>query len=157
LSLLDEECGFPRATDETFVTKIVSNHDKESFFQADRLNKLKFIVSHYAYNVAYNATGFLEKNKDTLKDELVGLCKSSEHSFIKSLVEKPKLKRGKPVTVGTSFSTQLNKLMSMVNVTTPHWIRCIKPNQSKLPSIFEGANVLAQLRCAGVLDTIKIR
>jgi len=157
LSLLDEESAFPRATDETFTTKIVANHGKEPHFQADRLNKKKFIISHYADKVAYDATGFLEKNKDTLKDELVDLCKSSQHPFIKTLVEKPKLKRGKPITVGTNFSTQLNKLMDMVTTTTPHWIRCIKPNQMKQPQVFEGANVLSQLRCAGVLDTIKIR
>ena len=46
--------------------------------------------------------------------------------------------------------------MTKLNETAPHYIRCIKPNGLNVPSNFEGANVLHQLRCGGVLEAVRI-
>lgn len=34
-------------------------------------------------------------------------------------------------------------------VMEPHYVRCIKPNSLNKPMLFEGGNVLQQLRCGG--------
>ena len=54
---------------------------------------------------------------------------------------------------------QLNSLMETLNKTEPHYIRCIKPNSVKRPAseVFEGMNVLRQLRYAGVFEAVEIR
>lgn len=46
--------------------------------------------------------------------------------------------------------------METLNTTEPHYIRCVKPNGVLKPGIFENFNVLQQLRCGGVLETIRI-
>lgn len=40
---------------------------------------------------------------------------------------------------------------------SPQFVRCIKPNDSRAPKTFEPSKVMKQLRCAGVLETIRIR
>jgi myosin heavy subunit len=44
-----------------------------------------------------------------------------------------------------------------LKATDPHYVRCIKPNDSKQPLVFDPAMVMSQLNYCGVLDTLKIR
>lgn len=46
--------------------------------------------------------------------------------------------------------------MSTIEKTTPHYVRCIKPNPQKRPGIFEKPKVLEQLRCGGVLESVRV-
>lgn len=51
---------------------------------------------------------------------------------------------------------QLFQLMKRLESTTPHFIRCIKSNNSQSPGIYEQELVLQQLRCCGVLEVVRI-
>ncbi|KAF8398665.1 hypothetical protein HHK36_014520 [Tetracentron sinense] len=46
--------------------------------------------------------------------------------------------------------------MQRLESTTPHFIRCIKPNNSQSPGTYEQGLVLQQLRCCGVLEVVRI-
>ncbi|OWK01530.1 hypothetical protein Celaphus_00017786 [Cervus elaphus hippelaphus] len=46
--------------------------------------------------------------------------------------------------------------METLNATTPHYVRCIKPNDEKLPFHFNPKRAVQQLRACGVLETIRI-
>jgi len=54
------------------------------------------------------------------------------------------------------LQSSLNDLMETLKSTTPHYIRCIKPNEKKESFGFDPVHVLQQLRACGVLETIKI-
>ena len=56
---------------------------------------------------------------------------------------------GKVRGVAGSFARQLDSLMSMLGQTTPHYVRCIKPNTTQQAARFEAALTLQQLRCGG--------
>lgn len=58
--------------------------------------------------------------------------------------------------VGSQFRSSLNALMCTLNATTPHYIRCIKPNDSKQPFEYNSPRAVQQLRACGVLETIRI-
>lgn len=62
----------------------------------------------------------------------------------------------KKSTLGSVFKSSLIELMSTINSTQVHYIRCIKPNEAKSAWGFEANMVLAQLRACGVLETIRI-
>ncbi|RZF37289.1 hypothetical protein LSTR_LSTR005621 [Laodelphax striatellus] len=59
-------------------------------------------------------------------------------------------------TVGSQFRDSLNALMATLNATTPHYIRCIKPNDSKHAFEYNAPRTVQQLRACGVLETIRI-
>jgi hypothetical protein len=61
------------------------------------------------------------------------------------------------VTVGAQFKTQLHDLLTVVRATTPHYVRCLKPNAAQVPRQLERDSVVAQLRCGGVLEAVRVR
>lgn len=88
LSILEEESMFPKATDKTFEDKLVTNHlGKSPNFLKPKPPKpgqiaAHFAIGHYAGNVPYNITGWLEKNKDPLNDTVVDLYKKGTNKLL---------------------------------------------------------------------------
>uniref|UniRef100_A0A914Z5Y4 Myosin heavy chain n=1 Tax=Panagrolaimus superbus TaxID=310955 RepID=A0A914Z5Y4_9BILA len=80
ISMLDEECIVPKASDMTYVQKLNDQHlGKHPNFQKPKPPKGKqaeahFAIVHYAGTVRYNANNFLEKNKDPLNDSGKLIC-----------------------------------------------------------------------------------
>ncbi|XP_071955935.1 unconventional myosin-X-like isoform X3 [Antedon mediterranea] len=165
LSLIDEESRFPKGTDGTMLDKLHSNHAKNGFYIKPRVNNSKFGIKHYAGDVFYETTGFLEKNRDTFRDEMLTTIKESRSDFIYDLFEDmqessqpnaAKKNRKKP-TVSSQFQESLHSLMSTLSACNPYFVRCIKPNSTKAPNAFEKTLTLNQLRYSGMLETVKIR
>uniref|UniRef100_H2QN23 Myosin heavy chain 15 n=1 Tax=Pan troglodytes TaxID=9598 RepID=H2QN23_PANTR len=174
LSILEEECMFPKATDLTFKTKLFDNHfGKSVHLQKPKPDKKKFEAHfelvHYAGVVPYNISGWLEKNKDLLNETVVAVFQKSSNRLLASLFEnymstdsaipfgETKRKKGASFqTVASLHKENLNKLMTNLKSTAPHFVRCINPNVNKIPGILDPYLVLQQLRCNGVLEGIRI-
>lgn len=58
--------------------------------------------------------------------------------------------------VGGVFSAQLKSLMTTLYDTTPHFVRCIKPNSVKKPCMFDWDYVKPQLECGGIIEALRI-
>uniref|UniRef100_A0A8D0T7F0 Myosin-6 n=1 Tax=Sus scrofa TaxID=9823 RepID=A0A8D0T7F0_PIG len=170
MSILEEECMFPKATDMTFKAKLYDNHlGKSNNFQKPRNIKGKpeahFSLIHYAGTVDYNIIGWLEKNKDPLNETVVGLYQKSSLKLMATLfssyasadVGKGGKKKGSSFqTVSALHRENLNKLMTNLRTTHPHFVRCIIPNERKAPGVMDNPLVMHQLRCNGVLEGIRI-
>ncbi|ETV99940.1 hypothetical protein H310_07960 [Aphanomyces invadans] len=61
------------------------------------------------------------------------------------------------ISVGAQFRYQLQELMSKISRATPRYIRCIKPNEEKLPQTLDGAQCVRQLKYSGMMEAIQIR
>ncbi|XP_042549014.1 myosin-2 isoform X2 [Dipodomys spectabilis] len=177
-SILEEECMFPKATDTSFKNKLYEQHlGKSANFQKPKVVKGKaeahFSLIHYAGTVDYNITGWLDKNKDPLNETVVGLYQKSSMKTLAYLfsgaqtaeagnasggaAKKGSKKKGSSFqTVSALFRENLNKLMTNLRSTHPHFVRCIIPNETKTPGAMEHELVLHQLRCNGVLEGIRI-
>merc|ERR1719489_716149 len=70
--------------------------------------------------------------------------------------KKKKAKGGGFQTVSALYREQLNKLMTNLRNTKPHFVRCIIPNERKKCGEVDPDLVIAQLRCNGVLEGIRI-
>ncbi|XP_054741847.1 myosin heavy chain, muscle isoform X9 [Anastrepha obliqua] len=176
LSILEEESMFPKATDQTFAEKLVNTHlGKSAPFQKPKPPKpgqqaAHFAIGHYAGVVAYNITGWLEKNKDPLNDTVVDQFKKSANKLLVEIfadhpgqsgtAEQAKGGRGKKgggfATVSSAYKEQLNSLMTTLRSTQPHFVRCIIPNEMKQPGVVDAHLVMHQLTCNGVLEGIRI-
>lgn len=169
LSLLDEESTFPNGTDLTFANKLKQHLHSNSYFRGDRGKA--FTVCHYAGEVTYDTTGFLEKNRDLLHLDSIELLSSCScqlpQIFASNMLTQseknvtgPLFKAGgaesQKLSVATKFKSQLFQLMKRLESTTPHFIRCIKPNNFQSPGKYEQGLVLQQLRCCGVLEVVRI-
>ncbi|KAG7253119.1 hypothetical protein CRUP_014171, partial [Coryphaenoides rupestris] len=124
----------------------------------------------FVYQVEYQCDGFLEKNKDTVNEEQINVLKTSKFHLLVMLLEEhenntdtasssSKMSRRAQTskvhkkTVGLQ---SLTMLMDTLNATTPHYVRCIKPNDLKAPFTLEPMRTVQQLRSCGVLETIRI-
>uniref|UniRef100_A0A9J7Y658 Myosin, heavy chain 10, non-muscle n=1 Tax=Cyprinus carpio carpio TaxID=630221 RepID=A0A9J7Y658_CYPCA len=87
LALLDEECWFPKATDKTFVDKLVQEQGTHAKFQKPRQlkDKADFCIIHYAGRVDYKADEWLMKNMDPLNDNVATLLHQSTDKFVAEL------------------------------------------------------------------------
>ncbi|XP_045907029.1 unconventional myosin-X isoform X2 [Micropterus dolomieu] len=167
LALMNEESHFPKATDDTLLEKLHSQHSKNSFYVKPRVAVHYFGVKHYAGEVVYDVRGMLEKNRDTFRDDILNLLRESRLDFVYDLFEhvlsrnkqdtlKNSSKHRRP-TVSTQFKVSLHSLMATLSTSNPYFIRCIKPNTQKMPDQFDQTLVLNQLRYSGMLETVKIR
>ncbi|XP_032444316.1 myosin-9-like isoform X1 [Xiphophorus hellerii] len=177
LALLDEECWFPKATDKSFVEKVVQEQGTHPKFHKPK--KLKdeadFCIIHYAGKVDYKADEWLMKNMDPLNDNVATLLNQSTDKFVSELwrdvdrivgldkvsgmSEMPgafKTRKGMFRTVGQLYKEQLSKLMATLRNTNPNFVRCIIPNHEKKAGKLDPHLVLDQLRCNGVLEGIRI-
>ncbi|XP_044161130.1 myosin-4-like [Bufo gargarizans] len=173
-SILEEECMFPKATDTSFKNKLYDQHlGKCKNFEKPKPGKGKaeahFSLVHYAGTVDYNITGWLEKNKDPLNETVIGLYQKSSVKLLSFLYSsyaaadaaseggKGKKKKGSSFqTVSALFRENLNKLMTNLRSTHPHFVRCLIPNETKTPGTMENHLIIHQLRCNGVLEGIRI-
>ncbi|XP_041779740.1 myosin heavy chain, muscle isoform X23 [Anopheles merus] len=176
LSILEEESMFPKATDQTFAEKLMTNHlGKSAPFMKPRPPKPgipagHFAIGHYAGVVSYNISGWLEKNKDPLNDTVVDQFKKGSNALmVEIFADHPgqsadpaaaKGGRGKKgagfATVSSSYKEQLNNLMTTLKSTQPHFVRCIIPNEMKTAGVVDAHLVMHQLTCNGVLEGIRI-
>uniref|UniRef100_A0A4X2K8Z5 Unconventional myosin-Va n=1 Tax=Vombatus ursinus TaxID=29139 RepID=A0A4X2K8Z5_VOMUR len=160
--------------------------NKCALFEKPRLSNKAFIIQHFADKVEYQCEGFLEKNKDTVFEEQIKVLKSSKFKMLPELfrddekaispssatpsgrtplsrtpIKPTKVRPGQSAkehkkTVGHQFRNSLHLLMETLNATTPHYVRCIKPNDFKFPFTFDEKRAVQQLRACGVLETIRI-
>ncbi|XP_049273733.1 myosin heavy chain, muscle-like isoform X24 [Rhipicephalus sanguineus] len=176
LSILEEESMFPKASDKTFEEKLKTNHlGKSPNFIKPKPPKpgqaeAHFAIVHYAGTVPYNLSGWLEKNKDPLNDCVVDQFKKGSNALLQAIFEdhpglgggddkggKGGRKKGSGFqTVSGLYREQLNKLMATLNSTSPHFVRCIIPNETKSPGVIDSHLVMHQLTCNGVLEGIRI-
>merc|ERR1719392_615667 len=174
MALCDEECWFPKATDKSFVEKLVTSHAVHpKFVKSDFKSNADFSVLHYAGQVDYSATKWLMKNMDPLNENVIQQLKASQDPFIVNIWKDAEIvgmaqqamsdtqfgartRKGMFRTVSQHYKDQLSKLMVTLRNTNPNFVRCIIPNHEKKAGKINAPLVLDQLRCNGVLEGIRI-
>lgn len=175
LDILDEENRLPQPSDQHFTSAVHRKHKDHFRLSIPRKSKLAvhrnirddegFIIRHFAGAVCYETTQFVEKNNDALHMSLESLICESRDKFVRELFESStnnnkdtKQKAGKLsfISVGNKFKTQLNLLLDKLRSTGASFIRCIKPNLKMTSHDFEGAQILSQLQCSGMVSVLDL-
>ena len=180
LALLNEESMLATGTDEAFANKLGTVMAKSQIVQTPRLNHAAFTIHHYAATVTYQTFGFLDKHRDTLLPGIASTMSSATCAMVQALFKPSSsahhlmmtqdkkthhIQRKKNTTsnhqkslntVGMQFKVSLATLMDKVNETDAHYVRCIKPNGLKSAHAFDHGSVVDQLRCAGVIEAIRV-
>ena len=161
LTLLSEECFFPNGSDAGWLGKIKETHKKHPKFSEDRKDKDSFTVEHYPGKVTYDSKGFLVKNKDPLSQDVIVLMQFSDDEMVSNLFKEKadpsgqkRFKSAKFVGVIDSFRTSLTQLLTTLNKTKTHFIRCVKPNEHKKSNDYNNDVMLRQLYTSGVVQAV---
>ena len=141
-----------------------------------------FVVHHFAASVVYSTEGFLDKNDNKLSDSFEASLRKSEQPFIAAvrvseahhaaaeasdaaasagggpkMAPPPALPGSSGFSsVGKTFLNDLRKLMKELQMTMPHFVRCLKPNHALAPKKLEGQMVLVQMASSGLLEAVKL-
>uniref|UniRef100_A0A672LPC7 Osteoclast-stimulating factor 1 n=1 Tax=Sinocyclocheilus grahami TaxID=75366 RepID=A0A672LPC7_SINGR len=160
MSVLDDVCATMHAkgdgADMTLLQKLqaaVGTHEHFNNWNSG------FVIHHYAGKVSYDICGFCERNRDVLFPDLIELMQSSQFDFIRSLFPENLNtdKKGRPTTASSKIKRQANELVSTLMKCTPHYIRCIKPNETKRPKDWEESRAKHQVEYLGLRENIRVR
>lgn len=160
MCILDDTCATMSAVsqgaDEDFLRKMESQVGNNPHYQKFSNG---FVIKHYAGNVSYHLDSFCEKNRDVLFQDIIEVMQSSTNTFIRSLF--PDViqvgSKTRPSTAGTKIRTQANELVTTLTKCVPHYIRCIKPNESKKPHDWDDQMVKHQVEYLGLKENIKVK
>merc|ERR1712198_564026 len=166
LAMLEEECIVPKATDKTYLEKMMGKHlGKHKSFGKPKppkkgMPEAHFEVHHYAGTVGYNVTGWLFKNKDPVNEAVIGMMAGAGNpvcSLVFTEKDTGEKKKGSSMmTISAAHRESLMKLMTNLHSTHPHFVRCIIPNEIKKSGYIDAPLVMHQLNCNGVLEGIRI-
>ncbi|KAK2172541.1 hypothetical protein NP493_950g01025 [Ridgeia piscesae] len=158
MAVLDDVCATMHAVssgaDETLLQKLNNGVGTHQHYNGHASG---FIIHHYAGQVSYEVDGFCEKNRDVLFPDLIQLMQSSNNAFIRSLFPESTVTKTRPTTASKKIKAQANELVDTLKKTVPHYIRCIKPNETKKPRDWEESRVKHQVEYLGLKENIRVR
>ncbi|XP_066530593.1 unconventional myosin-XV [Hoplias malabaricus] len=173
LRILDDQSGFPQATDHTFLQKCHYHHGHNPLYSKPKMPLPEFAIKHFAGKVTYQVHKFLDKNYDQVRQEVLDLFMQSKNKMVAYLFlsyseaiihQKTHVRKSSTVTrryqastVAAKFQLSLMELVEKMERCNPFFVRCIKPNNNKEPGVFDMELVSTQLRYSGILETIRIR
>ncbi|KAK1788386.1 hypothetical protein P4O66_015993, partial [Electrophorus voltai] len=178
IAILDEECLRPGdASDITFLEKLEDTLGGHAHFVTHKLangktrkavGREEFRLLHYAGEVNYNVTGFLDKNNDLLYRNLKEVMCQSGNQIVKQCFHPDELiDQRRPETAATQFKLSLAGLMDILILKEPSYMRCIKPNNGKQPAPlcsagphagqFEEVLIRHQVKYLGLMENLRVR
>lgn len=180
MAMLDDECRLPKGSDRNWAKRMFEQWlpakdqtvSENTRFQATKVQQGKglFCVRHFAGLVEYKVeTSFMEKNKDEIPLAAQNLFQTAPSQLMKDVYaiqqKESEVRSGdgaakqggtKSKTVGQQFKEQLTGLIASVEVTDPHYIRCLKPNDAAKPKMLTRKRLTEQLRYGGVLEAVRV-
>lgn len=122
-------------------------------------NHQVFTLKHYAGDVTYDVNGFVEKNRDTLYNDLISLGQSSKCRFIQSLFPDDcgLANKKRPTSAGFKIKSSISELVEALSKCTPHYVRCIKSNNNKQAGEFDQNLVMHQVHYLALLENVRVR
>ncbi|XP_078343654.1 unconventional myosin-If-like isoform X1 [Oculina patagonica] len=165
MAVLDDSCNsLHTATEEsekTFLRKMRdiagSNKDYSGLLQP---HDDYFTVKHCAGNVDYETKSFCKKNKDELPNDMISLMQSSENAFVRDLFPETVYAGGRVQKASTGcakIKCQTSGVIGKIMACTPHYVRCIKPSENKVPLDWNQQRVIHQIAYLGLKECLAIR
>jgi myosin-1 len=144
--------------DTKFMEKMVKLKHPHLEIQGSGSSAKTFTIQHYAGEVCYDVDEFCFKNNDNLYASLVQCIQTSSIDWLlERFPENMSDAKSAPTTAGTKIRGSAGHLVKRLSACTPHYIRCIKPNDKKLPLNFTVARVEHQVKYLGLLENVKVK
>lgn len=152
---LDEQAKVAFGTDQKFRDGLFSSSKQSDFLIKPKMGTTTFEVKHFAANVVYDVSGFVDKNRDAISEELRSLLVATKNSILIQAFSGDAQSSSTKASVMSSFRESLRALCDSLGKTESHYIRCIKPND-KFKNLFDPKYTLHQLLACGIIETVKM-
>uniref|UniRef100_A0A8C6IYA4 Uncharacterized protein n=1 Tax=Melopsittacus undulatus TaxID=13146 RepID=A0A8C6IYA4_MELUD len=164
LALLDEAClAAGTITDSLFLASMDTRLGHHPHYTSRKVNGAweAQSPSMVSPSLRYSVEGFLDKNKDTLFQDFKRLFYNSADPVLRamwpdgeqSITEVTK----RPLTTGTLFKNSIVALVENLASKEPYYVRCIKPNDQKSPTLFDVERCRHQVSYLGLLENVRVR
>ncbi|KAI2804564.1 Myosin and Kinesin Tail domain protein [Blomia tropicalis] len=178
LPLLEDESNFPKANDNSYLEKCHYNHALNVIYSRARMTAVEFGIKHFEGQVWYTVEGFLEKNRDILRTDVIDTMLTSKMPIMHKIFghARETTDYGRPShinnrtvdgrfvtikprapTVSARFQESLTTLFDGASATNPWFIRCIRPNNERKAMQFDDRIVFDQIHNSSLLETITVR
>ncbi|CAH2302745.1 unconventional myosin-Id [Pelobates cultripes] len=170
ISLLDDACmNVGKVTDAMFLDALNKQLGKHAHYSSRKVCPTDkaleydrdFRIRHYAGDVVYSVVAFIDKNKDTLFQDFKRLMYNSANPVLKNMWPEGKLSitevTKRPLTAATLFKNSMIALVDNLASKEPYYVRCIKPNDKKSPSLFDPERCRHQVEYLGLLENVRVR
>ncbi|KAF8384625.1 hum-2 [Pristionchus pacificus] len=134
INYLDEQCKVVKGSDPGWLDQITNcpTLKKSAQLQLPKIRSASFMIKHFAADVSYTVDGFLEKNKDTVNEQLMAVVAATKFPLLREILEpsvgdlaQAAAAGGKKMkkTVASQFRDSLKDLMTVLESTRPHYVR----------------------------------
>lgn len=147
-SIINDNTPNVQFKDEDMISGFHRDFGKNALIRFDLIRKNHFTIVHSQCEVTYSIDGFKFKNQDKISADI-------EDIYTKLFINENKNQVGK--TLLKKFEKEIEDLVTELSSATNHFVRCIKPNEEKLPGKVDAVYMLTQVRYLGVFETIQIR
>jgi len=175
LPLLEEQCRLGERGSSAAFCELLNGRNGACRAATEALDQREltrfrprehFKVKHFVHTVTYSARSFVEKNRDTVFQDLVLLLHSSTNPLMKEIFPSEQLRSHADIaregtgrtfaSVSTTFGLSLSTLLHELSATSASFVRCIKPNAALEPGVYNEQLVLHQLRTCGMLQAVQL-
>eukprot|EP00026_Physarum_polycephalum_P004896 Phypoly_transcript_04920.p1 GENE.Phypoly_transcript_04920~~Phypoly_transcript_04920.p1 ORF type:complete len:608 (+),score=132.20 Phypoly_transcript_04920:90-1826(+) len=165
MKVLDDVCRSAHAVDSQtadtkFLEKLFQTLGSHNLLSISNsaVTSREFTIKHYAGEVTYNVDEFCFKNNDNLYASIVECMQTSNIDFLVRLFpENIHNAKNAPTTASHKIFQSATYLVKRLSACTPHYIRCIKPNDKKQPMNFVSSRVEHQVKYLGLLENLKVK
>ncbi|XP_021947488.1 unconventional myosin ID isoform X2 [Folsomia candida] len=170
IAIMDEAClSVGNVTDKTLLEhmdKSLKGHPhytSRQLLPSDKtlVHAQDFRIKHYAGDVTYSIENFMEKNKDTLFQDLKRLMFNSKNPIISGMfpdgAQDITKTTKRPVTAGTVFKNSMIALVKILESKEPYYVRTLKPNDMKSPTLFDKQRVEHQVAYLALMENVRVR
>ena len=114
----------------------------------------------------YSSYGFTQKNKDALPRDLLRVVSTSDMKLLLKFFDSEvsaleddgsPTARKRQTTAGNKIRVQAAELVTTLKKCTPHYIRCVKPNDTRSALGFVDERVTHQVKYLGLLENVRVR
>ncbi|KAE9414672.1 hypothetical protein Angca_006777 [Angiostrongylus cantonensis] len=161
LHLINDECKFPKTSDESYLRHCNLNHlDKSVYGKAKNKDKQQLSIRHSFGTTWYNVHGFVQRNRRSLPIQIASVLSKSQNTVISMLFRSivgDRENADYTVYAANQFNTSSTALTEKILSSQSHFVRCLKSNNERRPASLDTATLARQLKAFSVLETLYFR
>ncbi|CAI5456126.1 unnamed protein product [Caenorhabditis angaria] len=160
LSLLTDECKFPKGNNESYLEHCNLNHmDRSSYGKSKSKDRLEFTVRHCIGSTCYSVSNFFRKNKRSVNGKIIKVLCESRNAIITMLFRTLDVKKNSDLFISQAQLVMkgVQEIIEKIDNTHTQFVRCIRSNNERTPMKFDIPMVNRQIKTLLLSEVLHFR